>query len=82
MGGGGIIYGFKGETDAIITREESSLFGRVGSVLGYTMHSHVILHIRGEPGRKLVPFLDAAPLHVDVAWSISSKERPRLGSRV
>jgi hypothetical protein len=44
------------------------------------MHSHVILHIRGEPGRKLVAFLVAEPLDVDGAWPIPSKVRPKLGS--
>jgi hypothetical protein len=82
MGRGGIRCGFKGETDAIITREGSPLFGRVCRVLGYTMHSHVILHVQGEPERKLVSCLDAALLNVGGVWPLLSKARPKLGSHV
>jgi hypothetical protein len=80
MGGGGIICVFKGKTDAIITRGDSPLFGRVGHMRGYTVHSYVIHHVWG--GRKLIAFLDAALLNVYGAWPILSKARPRLGSHL
>jgi transcription antitermination factor NusG len=58
------------------------MFGRVGRVLGYTMHLHVILQVQDEPYRKLVSFLDAEVLNTDGALPILSMARPRLGSQV
>jgi hypothetical protein len=80
--GGGIRCNFKGETDTIITRKGSRLFGRVGRVLGYNMQLHVILHVRDEPEQKLMPFLDPVVLNVDGAWPILSVARHRLGSQL
>jgi hypothetical protein len=57
--GGGIRCKLKGGMDVLVMRGGTPYFGRVGSVLGYTQQSQVILRFRDEPERTLVAFPDA-----------------------